>query len=171
MPPKESWLSPKIEIREADIKGRGMFAREHITAGETILVYGGEFVDAATAKKALAEGKLAMQWDEHLWSVEDRGDDSTYFLNHSCNPNAWMKDTWTIVARRDVDVGEEITADYAMWEADEDYISKWDCKCGSANCRHQVTGKDWRKSELQDAYGNHFIPMINKRISELQQSI
>jgi len=145
-----------------------MFAREPIQVGETIIIFGGNFVDARDAERARAEGKLVMKWDEDLWSFEDRGDDPTYFLNHSCDPNAWMKDTWTIIARREIGGGEEITADYTMWEADENYIAKWECGCGSQICRHRITGKDWRKQELQKAYGDHFIPMINKRISKLK---
>ncbi len=141
-----------------------MFACEPVQKGEIVLIYGGDFVDAKGAEKARVEGKLVMQWDENLWSVEDRGDDPTYFLNHSCDPNAWMKDTWTIMARRDIEAGEEITADYAMWEADENYVAKWECKCDSQNCRYRITGKDWRIAELQETYGDHFIPMINKRI-------
>ena len=28
-----------------------------------------------------------MQWDENLFSVENRGEDKGYFINHSCEPN------------------------------------------------------------------------------------
>ncbi|MBI5356696.1 hypothetical protein HZB78_03715 [Candidatus Collierbacteria bacterium] len=78
-----------------------------------------------------------------------------------------MKDAFTITAMRDIKIGEEITADYAIWEADENYISKWECNCGSAFCRQRVTGKDWRLPELQARYKNHFSPLINKRINKL----
>jgi SET domain-containing protein len=162
--PKESWLNPKIAIRGTDSRGQGMFALEPIETGESILVFGGEYVNAETAKQAKTTGKLVMQWDDDLFSVEDRGADPTYFINHSCDPNAWMEGAFTIVAKRDVEAGEELTIDYALWEADENYVSSWECHCGSARCRKRVTGKDWRLPELQERYKGHFTPLINKRI-------
>ena len=162
--PKESRLNPKIAIRETDSRGKGMFAMEPIKTGEAILVFGGEYVNAEEAKEAERRGKLVMQWDDDLFSVEDRGADPTYFINHSCDPNTWMEDAFTIVAKRDVEVGEELTIDYALWEADENYVSRWECKCGSSMCRKRVTGNDWRLPELQERYKGHFTPLINKRI-------
>ena len=57
-----------------------------------------------------------MQRDTDLFSIEDRGDDDGYFVNHSCNGNLWMTDAFTLTARRDINKDEEITADYALWE-------------------------------------------------------
>lgn len=165
-PPQESWISPKVEIRDSELGGKGMFAKEKISAGEKMLVWGGEYVTENEAEKAKTAGKLVMQWDTDLFSIEDRGEDDAYYLNHSCDPNVWMKDAHTLIARRDVGIGEELTADYAMWEANEDYVSKWECNCGAENCRGRVTGKDWENSGLQNAYKNHFSPLINKRIRE-----
>ncbi len=165
--PKD-WISPKIQIRETKDRGKGMFAVEKIISGEPLVIFGGEYTDAEGAKKARFNGKLVMQWDDNLFSVEDRGDDSGYFINHSCDPNTWMKDSFTIIAMRDIKVGEEVTADYVLWQADENYISKWECKCGSPLCRKRVTGKDWRFSELQERYNNHFSPLINKKINNFK---
>lgn len=75
-----------------------------------------------------------------------------------------MEGAFTIVAKRDVEAGEELTIDYALWEADENYISSWECNCGSSRCRKRVTGNDWRLAELQERYKGHFTPLINKRI-------
>jgi uncharacterized protein len=105
-----------------------------------------------------------MQWDDDLYSVDDKGDDDSYFINHSCDPNIWMIDAFTLVARRDIPTNIEITADYALWEADEEYVSRWQCVCGSTLCRRWVTGKDWRIKDLQTRYSGHFSPLINKRI-------
>lgn len=38
-----------------------------------------------------------------------------YFVNHSCDPVVWMRDDVTVVARRAIASGEEITGDYAVW--------------------------------------------------------
>jgi hypothetical protein len=37
-----------------------------------------------------------------------------HFLNHSCDPNVWMEDEVTLAARRDLGVGEELTAVCAL---------------------------------------------------------
>lgn len=169
--PKETWISPKIEIRKSPLGGKGMFALEDIKEGEKVLVWGGEwgkdYVDKIDANKAKQEGKLIMQWDDDLFSVETPGDSPGYFINHSCDPNAWMIDAFTHVARRDIKKGEEVTNDYAFMEADENFVADWNCKCGSPLCRGKFTGKDWRLPELQKRYRNHFSPLINKRINGL----
>ena len=104
-----------------------------------------------------------MHLDNNLYSIEERGDDVTYFINHSCEPNVWMENAYTLAAKRDINKGEELTIDYAIFEGDN-YKSKWECKCGSKLCRKMITGSDWKIKILQEEYKNHFIPLINKRI-------
>jgi len=41
----EDGVSPKIELRESPINGLGMFAKSPITSGETVVVWGGTFVE------------------------------------------------------------------------------------------------------------------------------
>jgi len=146
-----------------------MFAKEHIKAGEVVVVWGGEYVTKNELEtRKLLPNTLIIQLDDDLYSIEQRGDDPTYYMNHSCDPNAWMKDAITFIARRDIKPGEEITADYAMWEGG-DYVSKWTCECGSQLCRKKITGQDWKLPELQERYKDHFSPLINKRIKKLKQ--
>ena len=167
--PQKSWLNPKIEIKISHLHGKGMFAKEHIAPGEVVVVWGGEFVSKEEAEKAQQKRSiLVMQLDDDLFSIEERGDDDTYFMNHSCDPNVWMKDAITLVARRDILRGEELTADYALWEGGN-YISQWNCVCGSSLCRKRITGQDWKIPLLQKRYKAHFSPLINKRINKIKQ--
>ena len=161
---KKDWVNPKIEIRSAGEKGKGMFALEPIKKGEKIIEYGGEYTNSVGAEKAKTEGKLVMQWDEDLFSVENRGAEKGYFINHSCEPNTWMGDAYTVIANKDIKKGEELTIDYILFQVNENYISKWDCKCGSKECRKRITGRDWRLKEFQKRYKDHFTPIINKLI-------
>lgn len=167
---KETWINPKIEIKEVKNKGKGMFATELIKVGETVLVWGGvwgeDYTNEQGANQAKAKGKLVIQWDDDLYSVEDKGEELGYFLNHSCDPNVWMKDAFTLIAKRDIQAGEEVVADYVFWEADPNYMSEWQCQCGSPMCRERVTGNDWKLLELQEKYKGHFSPLINKRIEK-----
>ena len=165
---KKNWISPKIEIKESPDKGKGMFVVEKIAEGEDLIVWGEGYTDTRGAKEAKAKGKFFMQWDDNVFSIEGYGDEFHYCINHSCDSNTWMKDAYTLMAKRDIEAGEEITADYALWEADENYISTWECKCGSSICRKRVTGKDWQLPELQGRYTNHFSPLINKRVAKLR---
>lgn len=161
-----SWMSPKVDIRESTIHGRGMFAASPLSAGEAVVVWGGALVDREAAALARSEGKLVMQLDDNLYSVEERGEDETYFMNHSCDPNVWMADAATLVARRSIPTGEELTVDYALFEAAEDFEATWECRCGSTVCRKRVTGQDWRRPDLQRRYAGHFLPLIARRIAD-----
>lgn len=165
-PLEDTWISPKIEIRQTLTKGKGMFAVEKIYEGLECVVWGGIYANGKEAERAKNNGKMVMQWDSDLFSVENKGEDIGYFINHSCDPNVWMQDAYTLIAKRDIGIGEELTADYAFWEADEDFISEWECDCGASLCRKRVTGRDWRMPELQERYKNHFSPLIYKRIQK-----
>jgi uncharacterized protein len=164
----ESWMSPKVKVRQSTVHGRGIVAVSAIACDEAILVWGGaSYTDKGGALEALKKGRLVMQWDDDVFSreVEDvEGDDDPFLINHSCDPNAWMNDAYTICARRDIGPGEEITADYALWESDESHVSSWFCNCGSPRCRGRITGVDWKEPGLRERYRGHFSPLLNKRI-------
>jgi hypothetical protein len=166
--PEQPWISPKVRLEPSSIHGTGMVVTERTNVRQRLVVFGGAYTDADGAARARAQGKVVMQWDEALYSIEDRedrvGGDATYFINHSCNPNLWMEDAFTLVARRQIEAGEELVADYALWEADEAFISSWECRCGAPDCRTRITGADWRLPELRKRYAGHFSPLLNKRI-------
>lgn len=164
MPENKDWITPKAEIRNASIADKGLFAIHPIKAGEEVVRWRENYVNSENAQKAKLLGKIVMQFDDDLFSIENPGENDTYFINHSCSPNLWMRNSFTLEAKRDIKCGEELTADYAMWEADESHTPEWECKCGSPNCRHKITGKDWKITELQEKYKDHFIPLINRRI-------
>jgi hypothetical protein len=144
-----------------------MFATSPIMTSETVVIWGGTRVGREEAERARGQGKVVMKLDDGLYSVEERGKNATYFMNHSCDPNIWMADAVTLVARRGIAHAVELTVDYALFEASEDFTTDWVCICGSPGCRKRVTGRDWRLLELQGRYVGHFLPLIAKRISRL----
>ena len=79
-----------------------MFAISPIAKDEVVVVWGGEYTNKEEAEKERLKGSHVMQWDEDLYSVETKGDDPGYFINHSCEPNIWMQDAFTLVARREI---------------------------------------------------------------------
>lgn len=161
----DDWLNPKAELKKSGTRGAGLFVKESIKQGELVLVWGCKYANREEAEKAIQAGVFVMQWDEDLFTIDDGRKTSGYFINHSCDPNLGMAGPYALVALRDVQPGEELCPDYAMWEADETYISVWDCTCGSFRCRKKVTGQDWRSPELQERYKDHFSPLIMKRIN------
>jgi uncharacterized protein len=62
------------------------------------------------------------------------------FANHSCEPNAGVRDTTTLIALRDLGVGEEIHYDYSTTMAED--LETMLCACGSARCRQVI--RDFR---------------------------
>jgi SET domain-containing protein len=143
----------------------GLFATALIRQGEIVGILGGRVIDdqelghiTRTREKynsaAIDEGVNLLLEDDELIA---RG-------NHSCDPNLWMRDAFTLEARRDIAAAEEVTVDYAMQTAVE-----WEmpCKCGSALCRGVVRGTDWRIPELQQRYAGHFSPFLNARVAAL----
>ena len=174
--PGETWLSPKIEVRASPVHGRGTFAVADIAAGEAVEVWGQLWqdrltveytADAARAVLAAQRGMVVMQWDDELFSIERRGGDPGYFINHGCDPALWFRDAFTLEARRLVLTGDELTLDYALFEADESFQATWTCRCGAADCRGSVTGRDWLRTQLQSRYAGRFTPLLNKRIAAL----
>lgn len=169
--PPRSWLDPRIEPCASPLGGCGMFASEPIWEGETALIWGGaSYTDEAGAQEAVRAGKAVMQWDTDVYSVETDDDDRAFKINHGCDPNVWMRDAFTLVARRDIATGEELLADYALWETSSAYVASWVCHCGSALCRRRITGHDWQRLDLRERYRGHFSPVLEERIARMEAS-
>ena len=172
--PPNDWISPNVEIRESPLGGKGMFAKEPIHEGETVIRWGGTPKNVFTeeeirAGKARKSSSIAIEEDIYLAGEANVPTEDTDLLNHSCDPNLWLKDAVTLTARRDIETGEELTADYALWQSDEDWVAGWECKCGTSVCRKKITGQDWRLPGVQKRYKGHFSPFLNRKIEQLQK--
>jgi len=161
-----SYLSLRTEVKKSPIHGRGLFARDDIAKGEVVAVKGGRIVNRKTLEQLQPSlGFAEIQIADDLFicptTAEDR-EDSMIFSNHSCDPNIGVRGEITFVAMRDIRAGEELTHDWAMTDDDE---SSTECKCGAANCRRILTGKDWQRPELQRRYGNYFSAYLLEKIA------
>ncbi len=132
-------------MRPSPIAGSGLFATRAFAEGEVIAVLGGRVVDDDGWAAAAAAGPVsgyAIAEGRHL--VQDH-DDPARFGNHSCDPTTQLVDDVTLVARRPVDPGEELTSDYATMTANPMWSMR--CRCGAATCRGTiVAGRSWRQS-------------------------
>jgi hypothetical protein len=159
------WVSPSVEMRASEIAGHGMFALRAILPGEAVVRWGGTLYTRAQIMAGLADPESIALIDEDLYLADPVGAPAPedYSMNHSCDPNVWMAGAFTLTARRRIEPGEEITADYALWLYDVDWTLET-CQCGSPLCRGRVSGADWRLPELQARYAGHFTPYILRRI-------
>ncbi|KKT40668.1 MAG: Nuclear protein SET [Candidatus Giovannonibacteria bacterium GW2011_GWA2_44_13b] len=162
-----SYSSPKVEMRESPISGRGLFAKGNIKKDELVVSFvggKGKFVVSAVADELFEKG------DDHVLQI----DDDLYFaattpeeyekedhINHSCNPNIGIDGNLNFVAIRDIEPGEEIVFDYTMSESSE---YSFECRCGSKNCRKTITGNDWKIPELQKKYSGYFSDYLAKKM-------
>lgn len=162
-----SYRSPKTEIRESRIHGRGLFATADITKDEIVAVKGGRIVDRKTLREKIMPqlGPVEIQIDDDLFIApvtDEERELSMLYSNHSCDANLGMHGEITFVAMRDIRAGEELTHDWATTD-DDDYSVE--CKCGAANCRKIVTGKDWQRPELQKRYAGYFSVYLARKIA------
>ncbi|HEY0603637.1 MAG TPA: SET domain-containing protein-lysine N-methyltransferase [Herpetosiphonaceae bacterium] len=162
----ETWIDPRVELGESATHGQGLFAKELIRAGETVIIWGGiAYTEAELRAGKVPRGISYMFIDDGLiLTGPDKAMD--YYVNHSCDPNIWMADQVTVVARRDIQPGEELRGDYALWESEPESTLA-PCACGTALCRGTVTGDDWQRPELQERYKGHFLPFLNRRIARM----
>src|SRR6266508_5685420 len=140
-----SYRSPKTEVRESKIHGRGLFATADIAKDEVVAVKGGHIISREQLREKVTPrlGPVEIQIDNDLFiapvAAEER-EASMLYSNHSCDPNLGMRGEITFVAMRNIRAGEELTHDWATPD-DDDYSVE--CKCGASNCRGTLTGKDW----------------------------
>ena len=165
--PPSTWFDARLALDASPIHGTGLLATAPIPrAGEVVMISGGAVYTRADLAAGRVPGDASYSFIEEDLLLAAPGDAMDYFVNHSCDPNVWMADEVTMVARRAIGLGEEITGDYAVWEATPAYIID-PCRCGSAACRARFTGDDWRRLELQERYRDHFLPYISRRIARV----
>lgn len=88
--------------------------------------------------------------DSHAWP----------FLNHSCAPNALLRDQ-TLIALTDIRRFEAITFDYNANEAE--LAEPFRCNCGSAHCEGEIGG--WRsldasgRARREGRVARHLLPV------------
>ena len=162
-----SYLSPKTEVRESKIHGRGLFATADIAKDEIVAVKGGHVVDRKTLREAITPrlGPVEIQIDDDLFIApvtEEQRELSMLYSNHSCDPNLGLRGEITFVAMRDIRAGEELTHDWAMTDNDDYFV---ECNCGTPDCRKTLTGKDWQRPDLQKRYPGYFSAYLARKIA------
>jgi SET domain-containing protein len=169
VPPPGCWVHSAAAVGPSPIAGLGLFATERLPSGTVVLRLGGELVPDSELKRRLAEAAaipggpyidtITIEHDLHLVIPPSRA----HYGNHSCDPNLWYVDPYSLAARHDIEPGQELTNDYATTTGVPDW--EMDCLCGSLLCRRRVTGRDWTSPDLQDRYGPHWTPALRQLIA------
>ncbi|MEL6892070.1 MAG: SET domain-containing methyltransferase [Actinomycetota bacterium] len=155
------------EIRELGaIIGRGLFAREHIAAGDVIAVFGGTALPGPAFRDLDDELRSwSVQVSDDIYLVPSGGANPASMINHSCDPTCRMAGEITLVAARDLEPGDALTYDYATTDASP--YDEFECECGTAICRGKVTGQDWMLPQLQQRYAGWFSPYLQRKIDAI----
>lgn len=164
-------LHPYIVVRNAKvIEGRGLVSTGLIRKGELVSRLEPnqpktEIAEILTWSKDAQEEFLfhSYQCSETQY-VSEEGIER--FMNHSCDPNTWWADDDTMIARRDIRAGEEITYDYSTTEVAIDF--QMECHCGAAICRGVVTNRDFENREWQERFGEHLPAHTRAAIAQVR---
>ncbi len=162
-----SWMNHKLKINTSLVNGTGVFATQKIIKNEQLAVFGGEII---TKEEVLALPNnlipYILQIDDNLWLASGvaTAEDTDYF-NHSCNPNAGINGQIMLVAMRNIEVGEEITLDYAMAVSQFIGMEDFPCHCGTSQCRKIVSHNDWKSNILQKRYAGYFSLYLQNKIT------
>lgn len=165
-------LNSSIIVQPSGISGKGLFAQALIRAGEVVWrqdpheeIYSLEVIRSWPAEIQRKFWHYASQVDDGRFRGPKSGtaEDPAEYMNHSCDPNTWFADDATMVARRDIQPGAEITYDYATSETTETWFMH--CRCGTPICRKVVRGTDWRMNPgIRDHYGRHATSQVLKLV-------
>jgi SET domain-containing protein len=137
-------LAPGLSVRPSPIAGKGCFATRFFPRGRKIAEYTGELIarrEVARRARTRRHRNLRICALDAYWSLDGaRGGNGTHYVNHSCQPNAYMRNTRghiLFIALRDIHPGEEITVDYETTL----HPNTKRCRCRAPNCRGTINKK------------------------------
>lgn len=122
-------------FKRSRIHGCGGFARRNIPQGTRVIEYVGERISKAESLRRCEDN------NEYIFTLSDTEDidgnvpwNPARLFNHSCSPNCEAENDeghiW-IIARREIQAGEEITFNYGF---DLNDYREYPCRCGAADC-------------------------------------
>ena len=135
-----------FHIDECDV-GLGVFANRDIRPGEVILAFGGPVIDFAETKRRGPRECMPIQIGQNrYYDTQPPG----VFVNHSCDPNAGIRNDRDLVALRQIRRGEEVRFDYSTTMEEQSFTMR--CLCGSPKCRRVVADFSTLPPEAQARY-------------------
>jgi uncharacterized protein len=129
---ERSLNSSAVEVGSSDL-GHGVFAAQAFRPGQPILVLAGPVLDQAEVRALGGNRAYALQIgpDEFLDTMPPGR-----YANHSCDPNAGIKNDRMLIALRAIETGEEIRFDYSTTMSADHWTME--CRCGQLACRRVI---------------------------------
>jgi SET domain-containing protein len=127
-----------LRIGRSRIAGKGLFASTRIARRAKIGEFEGEVIGLREARRR-AKGRdiiAIVELERHALDAT-RSPRGFRFINHSCDPNTFIRCTPTraeFYTLRDIAAGEELTVDYM----DSHHNGRLRCTCGAGNCRGKI---------------------------------
>ncbi len=136
----------KIYVKDGSV-GKGVFAAKDFSKGEEILQWTGPILslDEAVALGEETGHPVQIGPKAYVDPVPPGR-----FVNHSCDPNAGVRNLTTLVAITDIKKDTEIRFDYSTTM--DEGLWKMPCLCGSSNCRKTVGDFKDLPSKLKEKY-------------------
>ena len=120
--------------------GLGVRARHSFAPGAIVHRFAGVVGDH------ICQHSLQVDAERHISGTRFIG-----YLSHGCDPNAGLDmTTYTLVARRDIALGDVVTIDYA--ETEDRLHRQFACQCGATCCRGWITGRNEEPDEKGKAW-------------------
>ena len=154
-----------LRVTSSGIHGYGVVTTRKFSKGDTVCFGDGVLYladdDFDDTYALVLPGEDSGLGEHIFWDLVDQ----TRWFNHSCDPNTDVLSRWdpeqrTVrawwIALRDIDVGEEITYDYAF-VADAAEV----CACGTARCRGVIVDDDPHElAQLPE----HLLPYLRRKV-------
>jgi hypothetical protein len=164
------YLTPKAHTLNSPVSGRGSFAKEPISRGELVALFGGHVHPLEQWNNIpahLRDLSLSIWPGFGLGPISDEELSHGDFINHSCEPNCGIVGQITLVAMKDIAAGSELCFDYGTVVFDHgDEPFKMPCLCGTASCRGEVTSNDWKDPAFQARYQGFLSSAIQMLIAK-----
>jgi hypothetical protein len=127
--------------------GLGLFAARPISRGQDILQFSGSVINFEQAVKKGEDESYPLQvgTDKYL-DLDNIGK----YCNHSCEPNAGIRNDVILMAIADIDADGEVFYDYST-SMDEDWWTM-SCKCEAATCRSLVRDFKYLPASVRERY-------------------
>lgn len=115
--------------------GFSVFTKKSIKKGQLIYLFQGELIDYEETKMINDDtGECrALQFDDNKYINTNA---PGRYINHSCDPNAGIRNKFELIAIKDINENSEIRFDYSTTMDEDDFTME--CMCGSNNCRKIV---------------------------------
>ncbi|CEH18875.1 histone-lysine n-methyltransferase setd1 [Ceraceosorus bombacis] len=138
----------QLKFAKSPIHDWGLYAMEHIPAGDMVIEYVGEVIRQQVADEREKAYERAGNFSTYLFRVDDdlvvdatRKGNIARLMNHCCTPNCNAKiltlngeKRIVLYARTAILPGQELTYDY-KFQSGGDEADAIPCLCGSSGCR------------------------------------